>query len=226
MTHLHFNGDNFRICQLTDIHLEHDRLHEEREKTYSVIRNAVLATNPDLVVFTGDLAWGPNDDVMIDRLAEIMEELGATWAPVLGNHDGQDLLDGGENGRHMFAGFLLNRKGGLFEMGPEDVFGNGNYIITVGGTEETPAWALFMIDSHGDGFDVSQLLWYKNSSAALPETTAELAFFHIPLPEYSEVWDFHDCKGFNQERVCATSVNHGLFSLMVRGGKMKGVFVG
>ncbi len=227
MTHLHFKSDSFRICQLTDIHLEHDRLHEEREATCRVIRDAITQTNPDLVVFTGDLAWGPHDDVEIDRLASIMEELGATWAPVLGNHDGQDLLSGGEEGRHMFAGFLLNRPGGLFEPGPESVHGNGNYIITVGGTEENPAWALFMMDSHNhSGFDISQLLWYRDSSAALPKTTSELAFFHIPLPEYSEVWDYCDCVGFNQERVCATDLNDGLFSLMVRSGKMRGVFVG
>ena len=226
MTHLHFNGDNFRICQLTDIHLEHDRLHEEREATYSVIRNAIKASDPDLVVFTGDLAWGPNDDKMFDSLARIMEELGVLWAPVLGNHDGQDLLGGGQPGRNMFAGFLLNRKGGLFEMGPKEVFGHGNYIITVGGTEQSPAWALYMMDSGEDGFDISQLLWYKETTESFPDTVSQLAFFHIPLPEYTEVWDFHDCLGFNQERVCSTTVNDGLFALMVRLGKMKGVFVG
>ena len=107
MTHFHFNENNFRICQLTDIHLEHDRLHNERECTYNVIRSAIKATNPDLVVITGDLAWGPNDDKMIDALADIFEELDVRWAPVLGNHDGQDLLGGGQPGRNMFAGFFL-----------------------------------------------------------------------------------------------------------------------
>ncbi|MBE6937289.1 MAG: metallophosphoesterase [Ruminococcaceae bacterium] len=225
MTHLHFKGDNFRICQLTDIHLEHDRLHDERECTCNVIRQSILQTKPDLVVFTGDLAWGPNDDKMIDLLSGIMEELGVPWAPVLGNHDGQDLLGGGQPGRRMFAGFLLNRPGSLFELGPEEVFGNGNYTVTVGGTKEAPAWVLFLLDSPDSGFDVSQLLWYKNLSESYPDA-CELAFFHIPLQEYTEVWDYHDCLGFNQERVCSTPLNDGLFSLMVRGGKMKGVFVG
>lgn len=227
MKHFPMRADGtFRICQLTDIHLEHDRRHEEGEQTYALIEKAIRDTSPDLVVITGDLAWGPNDDLEIDRLAALMEKLGVCWAPVLGNHDGQDLDDHGEGGRRMFAGFLANRKGGLFEYGPEDVAGNGNYVVTVGGTEDAPAWVLYMLDSQTDGFDMSQILWYKNTSEAFGENHSELAFFHIPVPEYETVWDYTDCIGFNQERVCAMSPNRGMFAVMARGGKMRGTFVG
>lgn len=66
----------------------------------------------------------------------------------------------------------------------------------------------------------------RDTSPALGEGHRELAFFHVPVPEYIEVWDYEPCKGFNQERVCATDCNDGLFAAMVRGGAMRGVFVG
>ncbi|MDD6262398.1 MAG: metallophosphoesterase family protein [Clostridiales bacterium] len=226
MTHFPIKNGRFRICQLTDIHLEHDRLHEEGEMTYALIRNAVRDTSPDLVVITGDLAWGTNDDKEIDRLSEEFEKLGVIWAPVLGNHDGQDLDDHGDGGRRMFAGFLLNRPGGLFELGPDSVKGFGNYTVTVGGTPENPQWVLFMLDSHRGKFDISQLLWYRDTSEKFGAGHSELAFFHVPIPEFTEVWDYGDCKGFNQERVCATDMNDGLFSVMAKGGRMRGIFVG
>lgn len=227
MKHFPLRDDGtFRICQLTDIHLEHDRLHEEREQTCALIKNAVRDTNPDLIVITGDLAWGPHDDLEIDRLASIMEELGVAWAPVLGNHDGQDLVGGGEAGREMFAGFLANRKGGLFELGLKDVAGHGNYTITVGGTPDAPKWVLYLLDSRESGFDFSQVLWYKKTSEAFGNDHSELAFFHIPIPEYDTVWDYGDCLGYNQEQVAAMPLNVGMFSAMVRRGRMRGTFVG
>lgn len=219
------NG-SFRICQLTDIHLEHDRLHEEGEKTYALIENSIRDTNPDLVVITGDLAWGPNDDLEIDRLAALFAKLGVFWAPVLGNHDGQDLVGGGEAGRAMFAGFLANRKGGLFELGDENVAGHGNYTVTVGGTEDAPKWVLYLLDSRESGFDFSQVLWYQKTSAAFGSDHSELAFFHIPVPEYDKVWDYGECLGYNQEQVAASDLNVGMFSAMARRGRMRGMFVG
>ena len=38
-----------------------------------------------------------------------------------------------------------------------------------------------------------------------------LRFFHIPIPEYDEVWDFHTCYGMKYENVCAPQVNTGFF---------------
>lgn len=224
MTHFALPEDrDFRILQITDIHLEADERLPEGEKTFALIRQALKDTSPDLVVITGDIAWGKADRQALDRLTEELGSAGIPWAPVLGNHDGERL---GENGRRTFAGWLLGRKNCLFELGPDSVDGSGNYVITVGGTPEAPAWALFLLDSHDGYFALNQLFWYAQTSADLGPDHSELAFFHIPLPEYTEVWDYEPCTGFNQERVCATACNDGLFSAMVRGGAMRGVFVG
>lgn len=224
---MHFalpEGRPFRICQLTDIHLLHNEMPDEYPKTFNLIRQSIRDTHPDLVVITGDIAWGTEDDKAVDILVDVLNESGVPWAPVLGNHDGERLGDKDEGGRKLFAEFLLGRPGSLFEMGPVD--GWGNYIVTVGNTPEHPAWALYMIDSHRGRFYKSQLDWYADTSAAFGPGHSELAFFHIPLPEYSEVWDYEPCVGFNQERVCPMNLNDGLFSAMVYGGAMRGVFVG
>ncbi len=126
----------------------------------------------------------------------------------------------------MFAGFLANRKGGLFELGPKDVAGHGNYTITVGGTPDAPKWVLYLLDSRESGFDFSQVRWYKKTSEAFGNDHSELAFFHIPIPEYDTVWDYGDCLGYNQEQVAAMPLNVGMFSAMVRRGRMRGTFVG
>ena len=231
MRHFPFNSDGtFRICQLTDIHLHSIDREEEGELTVALVKKAIADTKPDLVVVTGDIAWGAEPEKSIARLDKIFADAGVLWAPVLGNHDGEYFMETlnipREDGRRMFADILAAAPNSIFEYGEEGVCGNGNYLITVGGTEEEPAWALFMLDSHAGFFDFSQNLWYRKTSAALPKTTRELSFFHIPFPEYAEVWDYTACKGFCLESICDTTLNDGMFAAMHQGGKMKGVFVG
>ena len=231
MKHFPFKADGtFRICQLTDIHLHSIDRFEEGEQTEALIKSALADIRPDLVIVTGDIAWGAEPEKSIARLDRLFADAGVLWAPVLGNHDGEYFMETlnipREDGRNMFAKLLDAAPNSIFEFGEEGVCGNGNYILTVGGSEENPAWALFLMDSHAGFFDMSQNLWYRRSSAALPDRTNELAFFHIPFPEYAEAWDYTACKGFCLETICDTELNDGLFASMYRSGKMKGVFVG
>lgn len=53
-----------------------------------------------------------------------------------------------------------------------------------------------------------------------------LVFFHIPLPEYGEVWEQGDCLGQKGEDVCAPKLNTGLFAALWETGESPGVFVG
>lgn len=207
----------FRILQFTDLHLITTERPAEFQQTLSLIRRTAAATKPDLIVMTGDLTWGEtmDDKDAMDILADTMAEIAVPWAPVLGNHDGDRI------GRDTFASFLLDRPYSLFTLGDSEAEGHGNYIVSV-----SDDWYLFFMDSHTGAFFPGQLDWYRRTSAAFPEAHRELAFFHVPLPEYVEVWDYEQCKGFNMEGVCCTELNDGLFSAFVRGGHMRGVFVG
>lgn len=223
MRNFSFRADgSFRICQFTDIHLDTTDLYDDYKKTFALMRRAIEDTRPDLVTITGDLAWGQGTRKALLELGDFFAETGARWAPVLGNHDGC-WTDSEIKTREEFASILLMLPNSLFEVGP--VNGNGNYCITVG-DERTPEWALFFMDSHQGIFYPSQIQWYRNASASFSPGHRELAFFHIPLPEYIEVWDYESTKGFNMEQVCATDLNDGLFAAMVRSGAMRGTFVG
>ena len=214
---LSFNESGaFRICQFTDLHLITTERPVEFRQTLDLICKTVTDTKPDLIAITGDLTWGETvDDVeAIDALVDTLSKFGIPWAPVLGNHDGDKI------GRGFFANLLTDRKNCLFSLG-NAVDGHGNYIISV-----DDEWYLYFMDSHRGEFYPSQIDWYRETSKSFPEGHSELCFFHVPFPEYIEVWDYEPCKGFNMEAVCATALNDGLFSAMVRGGAMRGVFVG
>ena len=209
--------DVFRIVQFTDLHLCKTETPDKFAQTIDLLRRVTRATKPDLIAITGDLTWGEtmDDRDAMDALSDTLEELGVPWAPVLGNHDGD------KYGRDVFASFLLNRPNCLFTLGDPSAEGHGNYIVSVG-----DEWFFYFMDSHEGEFLPGQLDWYRRTSAALPAQHNELAFFHVPIPEFAEVWDCTPCRGYNMEGVCCTKYNDGLFSAFARGGHMRGVFVG
>ncbi|MGG4142508.1 hypothetical protein ABEW34_05195 [Paenibacillus algorifonticola] len=68
----------------------------------------------------------------------------------------------------------------------------------------------------------SQRLTGRNNGLPLPS----LAFFHLPLPEYNEVWNYHSCYGHNYEGMGCPNVNSGLFAAFLEMSDVRGVFVG
>lgn len=225
MNELKYNGNKFKICQLTDIHLEADGDIEKYNKTLKLVNEILENTSPDLVVITGDISWGQQTAQGVRDLAEIFEKKQIKWAPVLGNHDGNP-GDSDIKTREEFAELLTGYNQSLFEFGEIKVDGNGNYNISVVNSKNEIDWVLFFLDSHQGDFYPTQIDWYRKTSSEISDNHKELAFFHVPIPEYWEVWNFENCKGFNQENICTTHHNDGLFSAFVRAKKMRGVFVG
>lgn len=224
MKNLKFRNDlTFRICQLTDLHFEWDKTPEARQRTFELIKRAAKELDPDLFVITGDIAWGNCVKNALDDFKKVFSDTNVFFAPVLGNHDGQD-DDGRIKSRADFANLLCGGDLNLFEPSQDGVAGHGNYIVTIG--EDENLWALFCLDTQNGDIDHTQVDWYRNTSASLPEGHSELSFFHIPLPEYIEVWDHEVCSGNAHERIAPTRYNDGLFSAMARSGAMRGVFVG
>ena len=226
MKHFNYINGNFRICQLTDIHLEHGVDMDLYENTFKAIESVLDTAKPDLIIITGDISWGHGGSEQgLIELAEFFERKEVLWAPVFGNHDG-NAPDSEIKTREAFADILCRfRPNCLFEKEIGGVDGFGNYIITIG-DKTKPEWALYMLDSHQGRFYPSQIKWYDDTRKTFSEEHKELAFFHVPLPEYKEVWDYRECKGQNNEGVCHTEFNDGLFAVMARGRNMKGIFVG
>ena len=128
-----------------------------------------------------------------------------------------------------------------------DMSSKRNVLISTCGFYTTEgnydAATLYIFDSHsysnikgvkGYGWiENDQIEWYKKSSKAFTEKNQgkplpSLAFFHIPIPEYTEAAadTGNFMVGTRKEKVCAPAINTGLGAAMLECGDMMGVFVG
>lgn len=243
--------EDFVILNLADLQLKDDLVYEEQgEKTEEMIDKLVNETQPDLITLTGDNAWGT---IAYIKLVHQIDSYGIPWAPVMGNHDGQCLIN-----EFWAAHLLYKAENCLFEFGPENM-GYGNYIINI--TENGKIiHTLYMLDTHNNaeyiledgstagGYDHlwdNQIEWYKwavnGINGIAGETVESSVFIHIPVCEYKDAW-VKACGsdetgtltptlapaaiGIKGEGVSCPPVNNGFFGVCKELGSTKNIFVG
>lgn len=236
----------FKIVQFSDTELVDEFDYDPETPAYDVatlrtMEAIIHAERPDLVVFCGDVIASnrARDPLKSMRTAvSIVERLGVNWAAVFGNHDSE-----GSVPRKAMHEEQLKYPYNVALEDPKDVSGAGNYVLSVHDERGEPAAALYFLDS-GDypakGSPVGgyawigrdQIDWYTKQSREFTRRNGgnplpALAFFHIPLPEYNEVWDFHVCRGYRYDGCCSSpQINSGFFAAMVEMGDVMGTFVG
>ena len=207
------DGD-FKVMQLTDIHIGAGFMSTQKDNmAINAVSSMIRAEKPDLVCISGDIGYpvpfqsgtiNNKSDAVI--FAEMMEALGVYWAPVFGNHDTESfsLYDREDIGEIYESEEYPHC---LFQAGPEDIYGVGNYVINVKNTKGEITQSIFMMDSNDytsnsilsslswdyDCIHTDQIEWYKNTVDSL---TAEnggtvpksIVFFHIPLIEVKDAW--------------------------------------
>lgn len=227
----------FTIIQFTDVHWT-DGLELDRQ-TQAVMETVLDAEDPDLVVFTGDLIQ-PTDKAdpadMMRQAVETVVRRGIPWAFVFGNHDTEAHITRAE-----LVEAVIAQPYSVTRRGPERLTGEGNYVIEIGHADGKCGVTLYFLDSGYvscvpgvAGYDWirrDQIDWYVEQSRELAEKNAgasvpALAFFHIPLPEYAEMWMEGQCYGTKLEKVCCPEVNSGLFASMLEQGDVRGTFCG
>ncbi len=234
---LQFGSDRrFKIVQFTDIHWHNGE--EPDRQSAALIARVAKTESPDLIVLTGDILAGGGCDDAAESLRQVVQSVeacGVPWAAVFGNHDDEGTAD-----RHELMAIMLESPLSLTQPGPAEIPGVGNYVLSLQSFKENvPAAVLYFIDSGSyaqtdiGGYDWirrEQIAWYLQESARITAGAGNplpaLAFFHIPIPEYDEVWDFHTCYGVKYENVCAPQVNTGFFAAMHEAGDVMGTFVG
>ena len=231
MKTVHFNkSGKLRILQLTDLHWENGS--RKDLATLSLVKRLLAEEKPDLVALTGDTVYGEKNKEQLARILEPIAECGAPFAYVFGNHD----TEWGASKEELFE-IISAYPNSLMEKGT--VSGVGNYAVRVEDQTGRSPWVLYFLDSQqynpnpeigGYGYIFrDQIDWYQQVNRALKEKEEDfsaLAFFHIALPEYNEVWEREVCRGHKWEEVCCPRQNTGMFSAMLEEGNMKGVFVG
>ncbi|WP_346863593.1 metallophosphoesterase family protein [uncultured Draconibacterium sp.] len=227
------NGE-FKIVQFTDTHI--NQKDEDISLVLDVINSVVKSESPDLIVFTGDIVTEDDPRTAYKEIAELMQSYNTKWVVVLGNHDDE------HNTSRMKIAKLLTTFPNCLNQVSTDIFGTTNFTLSIG--EKKKQALLYFLDSNaysnlkpkveGYGwFDNSQINWYKKQSQTFTEQNngnpiPALAFFHIPLPEYNQVWDTDTLKkvGSKNEDVCCPELNTGMFAAMVEAGDVMGTFVG
>ena len=220
----------FTIVQLTDVHWSTGEGADL--KTRTLIEQVLRAERPDLVVLTGDIVSGdtaPDPREAYRQVAALVEAHGAPWAAVFGNHD-----DEGSATREDLLAVQRKHPRCLSQAGPKDVTGVGNYVLRVRASRSDRwAAALYFLDSgayndRGLGpyawLARDQIAWFLAHSARL--RLPALTFFHIPLPEWDEVWRTQICRGRRYEPVCGPALNTGFFAAMVEARQVMGAFCG
>ena len=188
---------DFRILQLTDIHLSDKDDKETQFKFMDLLYQD--ANNPDLVVVTGDLFTFAGKDTA-KSLLKYFDSKKIPWTVCFGNHDEQCYVsvDWLTETLSKYGSYCMFK-----DLQDDKVNGNCNFVINLkdGGKVHDQ---LFIMDSNRYNFNFSQLgydcfkedqiNWYsdiveytkkQNDNAVVNS----LMFYHIPLPEINAAWD-------------------------------------
>jgi hypothetical protein len=238
------NG-SFKIAQFTDTHY---RVNQKDIAIESVrlIEETLDTEKPQLVVYTGDIVTNKTKFVgnitqgWDDILAPCIERK-IPYAVVFGNHE----KDNSEMTRREIVNYIAPKPYNLTQVSPPTITtGDTDYVLEIF-AEDKIVNLIYCIDSGDTGCPFGReynairndhVQWYREQSAAYTKQNdgnpiPALAFFHIPVNEYSEMIHFKErdkavIYGKRQEDECTGAINGGMFLTMRECGDTMGIFVG
>ena len=207
-------------------------------RTLAFISSVLDSEKPDLVVLSGDQVNGetaPDSQSAVFKFARLFIDRKIPFATIFGNHD-----DEGSLSREALMQLTNSLPYSLSEYGPTTIDGIGNYYIEVlarGGSTHS-ALTLYLLDTHGyspderqfrgyDWIKKNQIDWFKTTSSALKRSPShtgythhhmDMAFIHIPLPEYRPIDDMVATTGSQPETPTAPGFNSGFRNALVEEG--------
>ena len=211
---------DFRILQLTDIHLSDKDDKETQFKFLDLLYKD--ANNPDLVIVTGDLFTFAGKDTA-KSLFNYFDGKKVPWTVCFGNHDEQCYfsVDWLTDTLSNFGSYCMFK-----DLQDDDVNGNCNFVINLKEGNKIHD-QLFVMDSNRYNFDLSQLGydcfkqdqidWYermvKDAEAKNGSKVNSLMFYHIPLPEINAAWEEGTkIYGEKREASCPPDHDYGFFN--------------
>lgn len=231
------NGE-LKIAQFTDMHLGHDM--EKNQIVGDMIKEVLDSEKPDLVVFTGDITTMDEVRQAWEAIAKELAGRKTPWTVTLGNHDDEYAVK-----RKDIEAIIQSQPYCMMKQVEEGVKGNCNHILPIYGSTatDTVQALIYCFDTNSysqikkvkgyEWLDLSQINWYKRESQRYTLQNAgqplpALAFFHIPLPEYTQAWESFNTKryGDRNEKECSPMINSGMFVQMLECGDVMGTFAG
>ncbi|KAF3001039.1 hypothetical protein E8E14_006705 [Neopestalotiopsis sp. 37M] len=207
---------------------------EADPRTLEFAARLIEEEKPDLVVLSGDQVNGdtaPDAQTAIFKYAQLLIKHKIPYVSIFGNHDDEKTMS-----RASQMAIIEQLPYSLSRAGPDDIDGVGNYYIEVlaRGTSTHSALTIYLLDSHSyspderqwQGYDwvkENQIEWFRQTSAGLKKNHKQythihmdIAFIHIPLPEYRETESFFN--GAWREGVTAPMYNSGFRDALVEQG--------
>ncbi|KAG9240691.1 Metallo-dependent phosphatase-like protein [Calycina marina] len=211
----------------------HEGKCEADPRTLEFMARLLDEEKPDLVILSGDQVNGESAldaQSAIFKYAGLLVERKIPYATIFGNHD--DLY----MPRWEQMAIIETLPYSLSESGPEEIEGVGNYVLEVlaHGSSKHSAVTLYLLDSHSyspdernfKGYDwlkKNQIDWFKKTANGLKKAHEgyshihmDLAFIHIPLPEYRD--KELEKVGEWREGVTAPAFNSGFKDALVEEG--------
>ncbi|KAL6705900.1 hypothetical protein ACN47E_006360 [Coniothyrium glycines] len=174
---------------------------EADPRTMLFVERVLDEEKPDLVVLSGDQVNGDTAPDVQSAMFKIIEPLvkrKIPYAAIFGNHDDEGTLS-----RHGQMDLYESLPYSVSEAGPNTIEGVGNYFVEVQShSTKHSALTLYFLDTHSyspdeahyrgyDWIKLNQIDWFKAASEGLKEAHKHyshhhlnMAFIHIPLPEY------------------------------------------
>lgn len=188
--------DDFKILQLTDIHLGGSVLSiREDTKALKACYRLIQETTPDFVVVTGDLvfpmgimSFSFNNNAPVMQFANFMRNTGIPWAFTYGNHDTEFLatLSRAEVDELLQSLSYKTSKNLLYPYIQPDVYGRSNQLIEIRNQDGGLRQALFLIDSNDyietgglneyDYIHEDQVEWYQRTVQRLSRQEGHNSF--------------------------------------------------
>ena len=237
--------DDFRILQLTDLHVgdkDNMKLH------YDFIDLTINDAHPDLIVLTGDVFTFASKG-SAKELFTWLDSHEVPWTLTFGNHDEQcffsiDWLTGYLNDLNELR--LKNGEKKSYcvfkDLQDDNIQGNSNFIIDLmdGGNVFEQ---LVIMDSNRynyngyfgyDYFHQDQIDWYNMS---VQSSIPSLMFYHIPLPEVRDAWaaakndpslilNPTGSEAQQNEEPCNPDFNSGFYKVIKEKGSTHGMYFG
>ncbi|MGN0319129.1 MAG: metallophosphoesterase [Lachnospira sp.] len=247
---------DFKILQLTDLHLGFGFLSRRRDKlALDAVRTLIGKTKPDMIVLTGDSifpflpkAGTLNNRKQAKKLIEFFDSFEIPYTLTFGNHDCEI---GSTCNKDELAELYKNAKYCIFTEGRKNITGVGNFMIDLTDDGRRVLLTLVMLDSnmYGDGgwfysgFDCihdDQVEWCMERLNELKQEYPDrkaMAFFHMPLREFREAYEKmklgdksviyqHGSIGEKDEHFGISKYEGTFFDRAVENGVIKWMFCG
>jgi len=208
------DGGDFKILQLTDIHLGGSIFSSVKDsKALYSIYQLLNYAKPDFVIVTGDLTFpvglfslSINNHTPVMEFASFMRNLGIPWAFTYGNHDTESMATYSKEDLDKLFQMLSYKtsKNLLYPYIQPNITGRNNQLIEIRNRDGSLNQALFLIDSNaytGEGFNQydyihdDQVEWYESQVLRLQneekKSISSMMFFHIPLHQYQEAYQLY-----------------------------------